>query len=110
MTDVKIPTRIVKDLGLRKNANNIFVRWFLCDDDREYTIKDMAKVIGLAGSTIHNRLSLYGWESERILDNTGKPVPKKVDDGDLARLGTSSRKENMSKLRPLGTFERQGLV
>jgi len=128
METVIKPTRIVKDLGLRPSdkGTKFMVRWFKCDDGREYTVDGLAKATGLAVSTIYNRMSAQGCESEGILVNNrtksrsrtavfletrreklARPCPEQEA---WATLGTRARVENFRRISPPGTFERLGLV
>lgn len=118
------PTRIIRPPEQRPSGRqqNRVVRWFACDDGHEYTIEMLAEAVGLAPSTIYNRLVGYGWESPEVLRNSeamGVPrqrkawetIRKKSSDAmkgnnTWANLGSRARNENLSKMRPLGSFER----
>jgi len=129
---ITLPTCIVREPEWRTSDSqkNKAIRWFLCDDGNEYTVEMLAKITGLATSTIYNRMANLGWASPLILRNnrrdgisrqviageTRKRSASNVGQGNKGhvagtwqQLGCKPRTGNMLRMRPPGSFEREML-
>ena len=106
-----LPTMIVAPPVTKKlqcATGGSIVKWYLCDDGRWYTLKDLARVCGLAIPTIYHRISRHGWDSPEILAPVGQTKDFVVSLGtpEWQALGSRVRAANLEQLRP-GTWERQ---
>lgn len=113
------PPELVKIAGGRGNPPLLIC----CDDGREYTTVELARVVGCARETLRRRLKDHGWQSAEIFKTTLESCHDRMaatarrrasatnfaDGGnsEWARLGLKTRSHNLKKRRPPGTWERQ---
>ena len=120
MADRTKPTRIVKEPEWRPIPGwpNKKTRWFTCDDGREYTIKTLAKAIGLSKSALNNRIFVLGWDSLLALQSSAeakkagyKEVKEKHRQRREAKQNPvpAAARANPAAMRGPGTWERQNL-
>lgn len=104
------PTRIVKIVE-KGSFHKLFIT---CDDGKEYTVNELAQVIGLDRSGMHQRLRLLKFDDPAMLNPPAKrgyridgrnTFAKGYKSSQFQKLSSRVRSENLRKIRPLGMWE-----
>jgi len=105
------PTRIVDVTHQLTSRGKGRTPLYLCDDDKYYTQRELARLIPMSQPGFSVRLARRGWRHPRILhkdmDSTSSG-PRNDDNaelGDLVGLSGNPRDSNLKKIT-IGTFER----
>jgi len=74
-----------------------------------FTYLELASVMGMSESTLKNRISRHGWQSEKVLAPIVTKYLQRQPDAarfEFAKLSNKRRDHNLVKMR-LGTWERE---
>ncbi|MDD3814416.1 MAG: hypothetical protein PHZ02_07195 [Desulfocapsaceae bacterium] len=120
------PMRIVNEPVLGGSGRSGNPGWvYTCDDGRDYSRSQLAKIVGITGQQISERLAIYGWQSPRILqskeaykeqrmaETRARQAASRAENNggneEWKRMGSRVREHNFARIRRPGIYERQVL-
>ena len=111
------PTRIISKPYLQKRGGQ-YIKMLTLDDGNTYDLATVAEMIGMKKDGLNSRINYHGWDYPYILNPpaekgkliTGESYKWKGFDGvgneEWRKLSDVPRSMNLSRMKPLGTYER----
>ncbi len=102
----RMPTRIVCE-PVKELCQGRVLKVYTCDDGKNYSLKELAEIIGVTPQRLNSRLATMGWQDPRFFDPNKQAMKEmsKIGNPEWANLGSRPRSENLRRLPRLGRFD-----